>query len=193
MAAWWPANWSFFSTGIRSEITLAQAAGLKVKQGIVVDERLQTSAEDVFAAGDAVEFGGRVYGIIPAAIEQARAAATNMVSAGSATYSGTVPSSTLKVVGIDLTCLGDATAGGDETLILRHTDKTSGLYQRLALREGLLVGAILLGDKQNVQPFKQLIATRRDIAAYSDRLLDKDFDLNALARGQLPDQSNNYN
>jgi NADPH-dependent 2,4-dienoyl-CoA reductase/sulfur reductase-like enzyme len=44
-----------FSTGIRSEISLAQAAGLETNRGIVVDDELQTSAEDVFAAGDCAE------------------------------------------------------------------------------------------------------------------------------------------
>ena len=66
-----PGELVLFSTGIRSEVALAQAAGLSVNRGIVVDQRLQTSVEDIFAAGDAAEFEGRVYGIIPPAIEQA--------------------------------------------------------------------------------------------------------------------------
>lgn len=42
--------------GIRPNIALAQEAGLNVENGIVVDETLQTSAPNVFAAGDAVNF-----------------------------------------------------------------------------------------------------------------------------------------
>jgi len=42
--------------GIRPNISLAQEAGLNIENGIVVDENLQTSAPDVFAAGDAVNF-----------------------------------------------------------------------------------------------------------------------------------------
>jgi nitrite reductase (NADH) large subunit len=56
---------AILSTGIRSKTDLARAAGLEVNRGVVVDERLRTSAEDVYAAGDVAEFGGRVYGIIP--------------------------------------------------------------------------------------------------------------------------------
>ncbi|MGA9350671.1 MAG: FAD-dependent oxidoreductase, partial [Anaerolineae bacterium] len=67
------------STGIRSNVKLAQEAGLEVHRGVVVDEHLRTSAEDIYAAGDVAEFQGRVYGIIPAALEQARTAALNML------------------------------------------------------------------------------------------------------------------
>ena len=173
------------STGIRSRVELAGEAGLEVNRGVVVDEQLRTSATDVYAAGDVVEFEGRVYGIIPAAIEQAQVAAANMVFSGSATYSGTVPATTLKIVGIDLTSLGEATATGDEFVILRKVDPASGVYQRLTLRGGKIVGAILLGDRRDVQPLKQLIASRRDVSAYSDHLLEESF-LKALARGQIP-------
>jgi len=178
------------STGIRSQVDLAREAGLEVDRGLIVDEQLRASAADVYAAGDVAEFRGIVYGIIPATIEQARVAAANMVAAGSATYSGTVPATTLKIVGIDLTCLGEATATGDEFVVLRQGDPATRVYQRLALRDGKIVGAILLGDTQNVRPLKQLIATGRDVSAYSERLLDENLDLKALARGQVPVVSN---
>jgi NAD(P)H-nitrite reductase large subunit len=75
-----PADIVVCSTGIRSDVALARQAGLTVNRGVVVDEHLQTSAPDVYAAGDVAEAGGIVYGIVPAAIEQARAAAANMVT-----------------------------------------------------------------------------------------------------------------
>jgi nitrite reductase (NADH) large subunit len=171
------------STGIRSRVELAREAGLEVNRGLIVDEQLRTSAADVYAAGDVAEFEGIVYGIIPAAVEQAQVAAANMVNQGSATYSGTVPATTLKIVGIDLTSLGDATAVGDEYDILRQTDPAAGVYRRLTLRDGKIVGAILLGDTQNIRPLKQLIATGGDVSAYSDRLLDENLNLKALAQG----------
>jgi nitrite reductase (NADH) large subunit len=171
------------STGIRSQVELTRAAGLEVNRGLVVDEQLRTSAADVYAAGDVAEFEGIVYGIIPAAVEQAQVAAANMVADGSAIYSGTMPATTLKIAGIDLTCLGEATATGDEFVVLRQVDPATGVYRRLALRDGKIVGAILLGDTRNVQPLKQLIATGRDVSAYSDRLLDESLDLKAVAQG----------
>jgi nitrite reductase (NADH) large subunit len=169
-----------FSTGIRSEVTLAQAAGLDVHRGIVVDDHLQTSAEDVFAAGDAAEFQGRVYGIIPPAIDQARVAAANMVSPGSAPYTGTLPATTLKVAGAELTSLGEAVVEEEEYTHIRYADTAAGRYRKLVLRDGHVVGAILLNDKERVRPITQLIERSVDVSAYADQLLDDDFDLQSL-------------
>ena len=172
------------STGIRSRTELARAAGLEVNRGIVVDSHLCTSEQDVYAAGDAAEFGGRVYGIIPAAIEQARAAAANMVTQNAVTYTGTVPSTTLKIVGIDLTCLGESMVDGPQFTILRYSDPKTSVYKRLTMRDDKIVGAILLGDTSDVRPIQQLIVGERIVAGYGDRLLDGSLDLKALAQGQ---------
>jgi nitrite reductase (NADH) large subunit len=169
-----------FSTGIRSEVGLAKEAGLEVNRGVVVDGHLRTSAEDVYAAGDAAEFEGQVYGIIPPAIEQARVAAANMVAPGSAIYSGTMPSTTLKVAGAELTTLGEALAEGEEYTQLRRTDEASGHYRKVVLRDGRIVGAILLNDKERTQPLRQLIERGVDVSAHADQLLKDDFDLNSI-------------
>lgn len=173
------------SCGIRPRIELAREAGIDVNRGVVVNQQLRTSATDVYAAGDVAEFEGTIYGIIPAATDQARIASANMVASGSATYNGTIPATTLKIAGIDLTSLGEATATGDEFTILRKVDATGGVYRRLTLRDGKVVGAILLGDTQSVRPVKQLITTGLDVSAYGERLLDEGFYLKSLAQGQL--------
>ncbi len=171
---------ALFSTGIRSRIELPRDAGLEVNRGVVVDEHLATSAEDVYAAGDVAEFRGITYGIIPAAIDQARIAAANMVEPGSATYPGTLRSTTLKIVGVQLTCLGEAIASGEECDIIRQTDLQNGVYQRLAIQNGKVVGAILLGDTKMVRTLKKLIQSQRDVSGHEDVLLETDFDLNDL-------------
>jgi nitrite reductase (NADH) large subunit len=169
-----------FSTGVRSDVTLAKEAGLEVNRGVVADAHLQTSADDVFAAGDAAEFEGVVYGIIPPAIEQARVAAANMVEPGSAAYNGTMPSTTLKVVGAELTTLGEAVVEGEEYTQLRQADLAGGRYRKAVLRDGRIVGAILLNDVERARPIRQLIQRSVDVAAHTDRLLEDDFDLESL-------------
>ena len=174
------------ATGIRSRTELAKSARLEVNRGIVVDQYLRTSATDVYAVGDAAEYDGRVYGIIPAAIEQARIAAANMIADGSVTYGGTVPSTTLKIVGIDLTCLGESTADGAEFIVLRYSDQSTGLYKRVTLHKGKVVGAILLGDTRDGRSLQQLISNGLDVSAYGGRLLDGGVDLAELAQGRIP-------
>jgi nitrite reductase (NADH) large subunit len=177
-----------FCTGIRSEVTLAQEAGLAVNRGIVVDDQLQTRqadgqpVEDVFAVGDAAEFEGRVYGIIPPAIEQARVAAADMVAPGSATYSGTLPTTTLKVAGAELTSLGESVVEGGEYTQLRHVDRATGQYRKVVLRDGRIVGAILLNDPARTRPITQLIERGTHVSAYAEQLLNDDFDLKSLLR-----------
>ena len=48
--------------GILPNVELAQSAGLKVANGIVVDDTLHTSHPDIFAAGDAAEFSSPILG-----------------------------------------------------------------------------------------------------------------------------------
>jgi len=171
------------TAGMRSNTELARLSGLEINRGVAVDRHLRTSAKDVYAAGDVAEFQGRVYGIVPAAIAQARIAATNMAGNDSATYAGTLPSTTLKVAGIDLTSLGiimPEEGREGEYRELRHTDLDRGEYRKLVLRGGIIVGAIMLGDKAGVRTVTQLIEKGVDVSEHVPRLLDPGFDLSGL-------------
>ena len=163
------------SAGVRCNVGLAQEAGLEVSRGVVVDEHLCTSADDIYAAGDVAEFRGRVYGIIPACLEQARVAAANMLGREQAEYRGTVSSNTLQVVGVDCTSIGVVhPPEGEGYQELRKSE--AGVYKKLVLRDGRLVGAILLGDREDVAPISRLIRAEADVSRYVERLLDDDFD-----------------
>jgi nitrite reductase (NADH) large subunit len=168
------------STGVRPRIELAREAGLDVNRGVIVDQQMRTSAADIYAAGDVAEFEGTVYGIIPAAIDQTRVAAANMVASGSATYNGTVLSTTLKVAGAELTSMGEYLIEGDEYTPIRHTDEGTGTYRKIVLRDGRIVGAILLNDKSRVAPIAQLIKRGTDVSTHTNILLNDDFELKSL-------------
>ncbi|MBC7263641.1 MAG: NAD(P)/FAD-dependent oxidoreductase [Chloroflexi bacterium] len=169
------------STGVRSNVALAKEAGLVVNKGVVVDEHLTTSDPAIFAAGDVAEFKGQVWGIIPAAIDQARVAWQNMISPNSASYQGTVPSNTLKIVGIDLTTIGKFDPEGEPYQVYRRVGEEKGIYKKLVLQDGVIVGTILLGDKRPVGPISRLIQEGRNVSAYAEHLLDDDFDFNTIA------------
>ena len=141
---------------------------------------MPTSAPDVLAAGDVAEFDGRIWGIIPVALAQARVAAANIVEPGSMTYEGVVPSNTLKVVGVDLTSIGTVNPEGDGYLELRAADPANGRYKKLVLRNGVIVGAILLGNKKDVRPISRVISKGLDVSAHVDRLLDDGFEYGQL-------------
>jgi nitrite reductase (NADH) large subunit len=176
-----PADVVLFSAGIVPGGELPRDAGLEVRRGIVADPLLQTSAADVFAAGDAAECEGRIYGLIPAAIEQARAAAQNMHGGAAAAYRGTLPAATLKLLGMELTSLGEATAEDPGLTVRRTSDEAKCVYRKIVLRGGVVVGAILLNDPAAVAPIRQLLISGRNVADVQDRLSDPGFDLKGYA------------
>ena len=168
------------SAGIRSNIELAKKSGIKVNRGVIIDKYLQTSTNDVYAAGDVVEFEGKVYGIIPAAINQATIAANNILNEKKITYTGTIPSNTLKVVNIDLTSIGIINPTDPKYEEIKEVDKEKGTYKKLVLDNGKIVGAILLGDKRQIMSIKKLIAQEKDIRQYKHTIFKKDFDFKTI-------------
>jgi nitrite reductase (NADH) large subunit len=171
-----PADLVLISAGVRPRVELAREAGLAVNKGVVVDAHLRTSVAGIYAAGDVAEFQGRVYGILPAVWDQAPIAAASMAGRD-AVYSGTIPSTTLKVVGVDLTSIGEVNPEGEGFVELRRSEPEAGRYIKLVLREGRLVGAILLGERKRVRLFSRLISEKADVSAYAERLLDKDLEV----------------
>ncbi len=167
------------SAGVRPDLTLAQALGLEVDKGVKVDDTMQTSRDDIYAAGDLIEHRGRLYGIWPAALEQGRVAGAVMAGQA-ATYGGTLPSNVLKVVGIDLVAAGDIDADGKLEAIV-HKDEAQKTYRKLVIRDNVLVGAILLGDIRGNAEIQLAIKQQRDISALKGDLAQKFFDFKRLA------------
>jgi len=66
------------AVGLRADLSLASAAGLACRQGIVVDALLKTSAADVYALGDCIEIGGRLLPFILPIAHAARALAPTL-------------------------------------------------------------------------------------------------------------------
>ena len=165
-----------FSAGIRSNIELVLKSGIKANRGVIVDNHLQTSAENVYAIGALAEFKGTVYGIIPAAMEQAKIAAANILGEEHNIYTGTIPSNTLNVVNVDLTSIGVVNPEAPTYEEIKETDQKKGVYKKLVLDKGKIVGAILLGDKKGVLSIKRLIAQETDITKHKNAILKDNFD-----------------
>jgi NAD(P)H-nitrite reductase large subunit len=170
------------SAGICPNIALAEAAGLACGRGIVVDEHLRCSATDIYAVGDAAEFNKRVWGIIPAALAQARVAAAAICGDNSLVYHDIVPSTTLQVTGIDLTSVGEVNPQGDGFTELRQQDEIAGTYKKLVIRDGSVIGAILLGDRLNVRVVNQLIEKRIPVTGHEALLFKPDLDVTSLLK-----------
>jgi NAD(P)H-nitrite reductase large subunit len=136
------------AVGVKPNIELAQAAGIEVGRGIIVDACQQTSVVDIYAAGDVAETidpltGRRVLPAIwPVAVEQGEVAASNMTG-GQTEYQGSVAMNAIEIGGVPLVSIGDFEGeAGDEVL-------TSGVgtsYRKLVLRGNKVRGVLCLGD-----------------------------------------------
>jgi nitrite reductase (NADH) large subunit len=167
------------ASGIKPRLELASTAGLAVNRGVLVDDYLQTSQPGIYAAGDVSEHRGRIYGLIPAAFDQARVVAYNL--AGQIRkYEGTVPANTLKVAGIFLTSAGQILPEGEGFEVLTRLDEEHGLYKKLVLKDGQLVGAIWLGSKKGSVEITRLVQARKNPGPYKSDLLADDFDFSRL-------------
>ncbi len=129
--------------GIRPNIRLAQEAGLATGRGILVNDRMETSAPGVFAAGDVAEHNGQVLGLWPTASKQAEIAAVNALG-GDERLSPEAPATILKGVGLELTSIGRFEASGDDEVIVIE-DAARWSYRRLVISEGRVVGMVVLG------------------------------------------------
>lgn len=168
------------SAGVRSNIGMAQSAGLRCNQGVIVDERLCTSAPDIYAVGDVAEFNKRVWGIIPAALAQARVAAAQIMGKEQVLYQDIVPSTTLKVTGVDVLSIGEVNPQNDGFREASTLDLSAGVYKKLVARNGRFVGAIVIGDRASFGVISPLIEQRSDVSAHKDVLLGKGFEIAPL-------------
>ena len=102
------------SIGVRPETALAKAAGLRIGEtgGIWVDDYLQTSASDVYAVGDAIEFPHPLTGkpwlnyLANPANRQGRIVADNMVFGNTIRYEGAIGTSIAKVFDMTVASTG---------------------------------------------------------------------------------------
>jgi nitrite reductase (NADH) large subunit len=165
----------FIQAGVRPNIKLAEDAGIEVNKGIIVNKYLETSEDNIYAAGDCIEFNNQTWGIIPACMDQARIVASSVLGKKEKEYKGTTPKNTLKIVGIDLTSVGvhdpEELGGGWE--ILKKADRSSNCYQKIVLKDNKLKGAILFGKNdavsfvnKNIESEVSIEEIRKAIDAY---------------------------
>lgn len=174
------ANIAIVAAGIRPETALAQDAGLKTDRGVVVNEFLQTSEPRIYAAGDCIQFKDRIWGIIPASFEQARVAASNTLLDQPKEYVETVPSNTLKVVGLYVTSIGQVNPEEGTLEEIRLEKKEEGIYKKIVCQEGRIVGAIWMGTKKGVDSLNSLISQKADVTKWKTDLLEDDFDFSVI-------------
>ena len=138
-----PADFVVIATGVRPNADIARTAGLEVDQGIIVDDRMQTSIPGIYAAGDVAEHRGVNYGTWGPARSQGTTAGIN-AAGGKVEFAGIPPSSMLKVLGLDMFSIGSA--GAKDAGQIEISGASGRSYRYFLFEDGRLAGSILLGD-----------------------------------------------
>lgn len=172
--------------GVRPRADLAKQAGLAMQKGILVNEYLQTSAADVFAAGDVAE----VYDpaskkntldvLWPTALAQGRIAGANMAGAMRPYVKG-IPYNVTMLTGLKVSIIGAVGGGKNDDLVaitrgeseawrvvpkswvIGATDDVNRV--RLVLGENTIIGALVMGDQTWSRPLQQMVLSKADIAS----------------------------
>jgi len=165
-----PADLVVLAIGIRPNIDLARAAGLEVNRGILVRDDLTTSDPDIYAVGECVEHRGETFGLVAPLFEQAKICAAHLAAETNAAYATPPLSTRLKITGIDVFSAGQL-AGGDDEEEVSFRDPGRGIYKKLVLRDGKLVGAVLYGDVTDGAWYFRLMGEKRDLGDLRDRII----------------------
>jgi len=171
-----PADVVICATGVRSNTAFLDGSGINVDMGIVVDDFMQTSVADVYAAGDVAQgkdlSTGEYYvqAIQPTAVEHGKLAAHNMVHGHKTPHPGNVNMNVLDTVGLISTSFGMwmGVEGGEEA---EMSDIPNFKYLNLQFKDDVLVGASSLGMTQHVGVMRGLIQTGASLGEWKAKLM----------------------
>ncbi len=171
------------SAGIKPRDELAKLCGLATgtRGGIIVNDRLQTSDEHIYAIGECALFNEMIYGLVAPGYEMADVLVKNLVShppinvASKLPLSGSSPdgsseegwshftaydmSTKLKLIGIDVASFGDPFAAGNGISSVSINDSIKGVYKRINVSADgkTLLGGILVGDASQYNMLLQMV------------------------------------
>ncbi|NPA30484.1 MAG: NAD(P)/FAD-dependent oxidoreductase [Chloroflexi bacterium] len=190
-----PAQMVAIAVGVRPRLALPRAAGLRTERGVLADEYLRTSDEDIFAAGDVAQvYDPRVGASVlddlwSVARAQGRAAGYNMAGWKTPCRRGT-PLNVTRLAGLTTTIVGQvgqpARDGEDDLvgIIRGDSEVWRSIPDAIVAQEGFsvnrlrlmvgkkhLLGAVLMGDQTLSRPLYHLIDAQADITPIRERLI----------------------
>jgi 3-phenylpropionate/trans-cinnamate dioxygenase ferredoxin reductase component len=166
--------------GIAPRTGLAEAAGLEVDNGVLADERLETSAPGIFAAGDVVNALHPLYGERLRvehwhnALEQGPVAARNMLGAGAA-YER-IPYFFSDQYDVGMEYAGFATEWDE---VVFRGDPAAREFIAFWLQGGRVVAGMNVNVWEVIDQIQELIRSRREVDP--ERLRDPDVPLGEVA------------
>lgn len=136
------------AAGVRPNSEIGLRAGLTVERAIVVDDHMRSIDDrSVYAVGECAQHRGKVYGLVAPLWDQAKVFAEHVTGRNvEAAYHGSKLATKLKVMGVELASMGITEPKDDQDEVIQFVEPKRGTYKKLIVRDGRLVGGILMGD-----------------------------------------------
>ena len=183
-----PCELLIVAKGVRPNVSLAEGTGIAIRSGIVTTVTMQTTQENIFAAGDVAETYDiareeyAVNALWTCAVQQGRVAGLNMIGRR-ASYDGAVGMNALNIGGIPLIAYGMTNPReGSGCRVLVHGKRESALYRKIILKDHRIRGIILLGRIDDAGVLLSLIRQRTDVSAFEEELMSSQFNFAGLLR-----------
>lgn len=134
------------SAGVKPNAAVAVSGGIDGDRWINVNEKMETSAKDVYACGDVASCNGRSVGIWSQGLEMGKVAGAN-AAGDNLTYKAVTPSNSYSGMGTELFAIGDnGKKEGVHYKAIELSDPARGIYKKLYFVNNRFVGGILMGD-----------------------------------------------
>lgn len=185
--------------GVTPNTTLIEGAGIEKNWGIKTDSYMQTSRENIYAAGDVAETfdiaieDHTINALWTCAIQQGRTAGLNMAGKPLA-YNGAIGMNSLNIADISVISFG-VTAPKDESQyrILTRNLPHHNLYKKVVIGgDNRIKGLILVGRNENAGVLLSLIQQKTDVSSFEDELLEDEFSFGSMLRHSGESAMNRY-
>ncbi len=150
------------AVGVRPNTQLIEQAGAKVNRGVIINDRMKTSLKDIYAAGDCTvshditSDTDHIIALLPNAYMQGFTAGENMAGK-KAVFDKAMPMNAIGFFGYHIITAG--AYQGEEKI-----KKTDDSYKKMYIKDGRLVGYILIGDVDRAGIYTSLIRNETELS-----------------------------
>jgi len=168
--------------GVQPNIELVKDTDIKTNYGIVVNEYLQTTVDNIYAAGDVAEYYDittkeyTINALWPNAVIQGKIAGVNMVEGNIKKYDGTLANNSIDFFGLPLISCGITKPKTKEFEVLVKKDVKKNFYKKIVIKDNIILGFVLIGKIENAGVYRELVRKQVDISLIKHQVLDENFD-----------------
>jgi NAD(P)H-nitrite reductase large subunit len=172
--------------GVEPNVDIVRTSGIEVADGILVDERLRTNFDCIYAAGDVAQGADRVTGeskinaLWTVAVEEGRVAGLNMAGE-KAVYDGSMAMNSVEFFGLPVVAMGVTKPKGEGFRELVREERERNIYKKVVLKDNLVMGVIFVNDIKSAGVLGGLMRNKIDVSGIEEALVEENFDFAKVA------------